>query len=124
MKKILGSFAVLVAVVAGFAISHGAPVLPPSLLTFGANGTVTPTVGHCLNILAMGSAGVTSTDAGTPCFLPGTTIAALPTCNSAAQGLRSYVTNGQATPTYLGAVSTTGTVVAPVFCNGTGWVYY
>jgi hypothetical protein len=55
---------------------------------------------------------------------PGYTIATLPTCNSAAQGQKSFVTNGQTSPTYLGTVSTTGSVVAPVFCNGTAWVYY
>lgn len=54
----------------------------------------------------------------------GYTIGTLPTCNAAHQGATAYVTNGQTTPTYLGAVSTTGAVIAPVFCNGTGWLYH
>jgi hypothetical protein len=50
-------------------------------------------------------------------------IASLPTCNSAIQGARAHVTNGQTSPSFLGAVSTLGSVVAPVFCNGSAWVY-
>jgi hypothetical protein len=50
-------------------------------------------------------------------------ILSLPACNSALQGARAHVTNGQSSPSFLGAVSTTGSVVAPVFCNGSGWVY-
>jgi hypothetical protein len=53
----------------------------------------------------------------------GYAIASLPTCNTAAKGSHAYVTNGQTTPTFLGTVSTTGAVVAPVFCNGTAWIY-
>jgi hypothetical protein len=52
------------------------------------------------------------------------TIGSLPTCNSGLTGATAYVTNAQTTPTYLGAVSTTGAVTAPVFCNGSGWVYH
>lgn len=51
-------------------------------------------------------------------------ISGLPSCTSALQGLTAYVTNAQTSPTYLGSVSTTGAVVAPVFCNGSGWVYH
>jgi hypothetical protein len=54
----------------------------------------------------------------------GYTIAGLPTCNTAAQGMNTYVTNGVTSPTYLGTVSTTGSTTAPVTCNGTAWVYY
>lgn len=50
----------------------------------------------------------------------GYTIATLP---SGVLGMRAYVTNGQTTPTFLGTVSTTGAVTAPVFYNGTAWVY-
>lgn len=49
------------------------------------------------------------------------TIATLPA--APLTGTSAYVTNGQTSPTFLGAVSTTGTTVAPVFYNGTGWVY-
>jgi hypothetical protein len=51
-------------------------------------------------------------------------IAGLPTCNSTSKGAHSYVTNGVTSPTFLATVSTTGAVVAPVFCNGTNWIYY
>ena len=50
----------------------------------------------------------------------GYTIATLP---AGVVGMRAYVTNGQASPTYLLAVTATGTVTAPVFYNGTAWVY-
>lgn len=123
MKKILGLLLVAFAVVAGYSVSHGGPVLAPSLMTFGANGSVTLAPGDCLNILALGPNGTTATDSGAPCNLPPSTIAALPTCNAATQGLRGTVTNGQTTPTFLGTVSTTGAVVAPVVCNGTAWIY-
>lgn len=123
MKKTLVLLAVAIfAAVAGYSIKAG-PVLVPSLLNFGANGSVTPTVGDCLEILSFGPAGTTATDAGVQCDQPPSTIAALPTCNAAAQGLRGTVTNGQTTPTFLLAVTTTGAVVAPVFCNGTAWLY-
>ncbi len=48
----------------------------------------------------------------------------LPSCATAQRGMFAYVTNGQASPPYLGAATTTGTVVAPVFCNGVNWVYH
>lgn len=60
----------------------------------------------------------------TPLGFASYAIAALPTCTSSLVGTVAYVTNGQASPPYLGAVSTTGAVVAPVFCNGSGWVYH
>lgn len=50
-------------------------------------------------------------------------ISGLPTCNASTQGVHVYVTNGVTSPTFLGTVSATGTTVAPVFCNGTAWVY-
>ena len=52
------------------------------------------------------------------------TIANLPTCGSIAPaGSMAYVTNGVASPTFMGSVSTTGSATDPVFCNGSGWVY-
>ena len=59
-----------------------------------------------------------------PVEVPGYTIASLPGCIAGLQGANAYVTNGQATPPYLGTVSATGAVIAPVFCNGSGWVYH
>ena len=46
------------------------------------------------------------------------TISSLPTCNSTYKGSRATVTNGAASPSFLGTVSTTGSTIAPVFCNG------
>ena len=48
----------------------------------------------------------------------------LPACTAANKGANVWVSNGQTSPPYLGAVSTTGAVVAPLFCNGSGWVYH
>ena len=44
-------------------------------------------------------------------------------CNSGRAGMFSVVNNG-ASPTYGGAVGTTGAITAPVFCNGSGWTYH
>jgi hypothetical protein len=68
------------------------------------------------------------TIAGTTTFgniivMAGYAIASLPSCAAGTKGARAYVTNGQTTPTFLGTVSTTGAVNAPVFCNGAAWVY-
>ncbi len=49
------------------------------------------------------------------------TVATLPTCNSTTEGLRETVTDATA-PTWLGALTGGGTVVAPAFCNGSAWV--
>jgi hypothetical protein len=53
--------------------------------------------------------------------LAGSTVASLPTCNSASKGSMRYVTDAAAAPTYNAAVSGGGSVVIPVFCNGTQW---
>jgi hypothetical protein len=49
------------------------------------------------------------------------TVATLPTCNAAARGSYSFVTDGNA-PTYLSTITGGGAVVTPVFCSGTAWV--
>jgi hypothetical protein len=51
----------------------------------------------------------------------GTTVSALPTCNTALKGGRTFVTDATS-PTFLGTLTGSGAVVAPVFCNGTAWV--
>ncbi len=53
----------------------------------------------------------------------GFTISTLPTCNSTYKGAHAYVTNGVANPTFLSAVSSSGSTFAPVWCNGSAWVY-
>jgi hypothetical protein len=52
--------------------------------------------------------------------LKGYTVATLPT---ATQGDTAYVTDA-VNPTYLGTLTGGGTVVTPVFYNGTAWVAY
>ena len=51
----------------------------------------------------------------------GYAISGLP--GSCTAGMRAHVTNGVASPTFGGAVSTTGSTVDPVFCIGSSWVY-
>ena len=51
------------------------------------------------------------------------TIATLPACNNGMQGLRVKISNGVASPTYNGAISTTGASYDLGECNGSGWVY-
>jgi hypothetical protein len=55
----------------------------------------------------------------------GYTIAGLPTCNGSTNvGAFASVTNGVSSPTYHGAVSTTGSSEDRVYCAGSaGWVY-
>ena len=52
----------------------------------------------------------------------GFTIPGLPVCSGTTIGMRAYVTNG-ASPAFMGVVGAAGAVVAPVFCNGTSWLY-
>ena len=54
---------------------------------------------------------------------PPLTIATLPTCAAASAGVTEAISNGIASPAYNATVSTTGTTVNSVFCNGTNWVY-
>ena len=46
---------------------------------------------------------------------------ALPTCNTAYKGAQLTVSDATS-PTYLGTYTSGGTVVAPVFCNGSNWL--
>lgn len=50
------------------------------------------------------------------------TVAALPTCNSAAEGARYGVTDHAAAPVYAAIVAAGGTVHIGVYCNGTNWI--
>jgi hypothetical protein len=73
---------------------------------------------------ATGTHGAIGTNNGYLIF----TISGLPVCSSANAGQSFSVNNGVSTPTYFGAVSTTGAAIDPVYCNynGTsyGWVYH
>lgn len=66
--------------------------------------------------MRISDAGITSFEF--PIKLKGYTVATLP---AGAQGQRAYVTDATA-PTFLGALTGGGTVVTPVFHNGTAWV--
>jgi hypothetical protein len=91
------------------------PVYPISVALGGTGGTSSTGTGAL--VLASSPTLVTPLTTG---FL----IASLPACNSGLEGAFTYVTNGVTSPSYLGTVSTTGSTVAPVFCNGTAWVYH
>jgi hypothetical protein len=49
------------------------------------------------------------------------TVATLPACGASLKGAMAYVTDASS-PSFLGALSGGGSVVAPAFCNGTNWV--
>lgn len=52
------------------------------------------------------------------------TIGTLPSCTAGTEGDLVFVTNGVASPSYNATVSTTGSTVVPVFCNGANWTYH
>lgn len=54
---------------------------------------------------------------------PTYTIATLPSGAKAKLGMRAIVSNGAASPVFLGALGTPATTKAPVWYNGTAWVY-
>lgn len=130
---------------AGAACGSGSSAF--SSITTGSNTTATMTVGTGGTLTVSGSGVVNANQvngaapstssavaatnssgqiiaATTQAIMSGYIISGLPTCNGGAEGLIEYVTNGQTSPTFLGTVSTTGAVVAPVFCNGTNWLYF
>lgn len=106
-------------------------------MTVGTGGTLTVSGSGIVNANELNGATVAAsatvastnssgqiTAASTTALMSGFVISGLPTCNSGAAGLIEYVTNGVTSPTFLATVSTTGAVVAPVFCNGTNWIYF
>lgn len=113
----------------------------PSTLVLYANGTcgtvlstmpaftgpVTTSAGSTatlLNLSTGGISGVLSVSLGGTGASGGpVAIASLPACNSGTQGQRQFVTNGATSPAFMGTVSATGSTFAPVFCNGTAWLY-
>lgn len=72
-----------------------------------------------LNLAAKGSGIITSS--GPVALSPGYTVATLPSASAALKGAKAYVTDATS-PTFLGTLTGGGTVVCPVFCNGTAWV--
>lgn len=62
---------------------------------------------------------------GIPMFqLYTTSPATIPTCSSVLYGALEFAGDGTATPSLLAAYSGGGSTNAPIFCNGSGWVYY
>lgn len=85
----------------------------------GGNVTViTPSSGIAVTV--NGVSGQLAVVATQPVGLPNFTVSTLPTCNSTLKGGLAYVTDAT-TPTYNGTLTGSGTVVVPVFCNGTAW---
>jgi hypothetical protein len=58
-----------------------------------------------------------------PIVMPIYTIATLPVPSVALTGARACVSDGAASPVFLGALGTSASTFAPVFCNGSAWVY-
>lgn len=86
------------------------------IATRPTNTNVAPT--ERFRITAAGDATFTN-----PVKTGGYTVATLPAASSALQGARAFVTDSAASPAFLATVAGGGTTVAPVFCNGTAWVY-
>ena len=81
---------------------------------YGGRVLVNTTTDDGVNALQVNGSAVVSTTLKTG----GYTVATLPTGSS---GMRTYVTDATA-PTFLGALTGGGSVVSPVFYNGTAWV--
>ncbi len=68
--------------------------------------------------------GYTNADAWTfaaPIITPSFPYTRLPSCTSAIKGARLMITDGAATPTFTGMVAGGGTLMTPVYCDGTSW---
>lgn len=90
-------------------------------------GTINPSGNWSISAPASGTAlsvdgvsGQLALSAAQPVGLPSFTVSTLPACNSTLKGGMAYVTDAT-TPTYNGALTGGGSVVVPVFCNGSGW---
>lgn len=60
-------------------------------------------------------------NAGGPLRLKSYIVSALPTCNAAMKGGMAMVTDAAAIPVYNATLASGGSVIIPVFCNGTNW---
>lgn len=74
-----------------------------------------------LTVALMGHASAQFATATQNLRVPMVTVAGLPTCNAASQGLIYGVTDAL-TPVALSAPTGGGAVVVQVFCNGTAWI--
>lgn len=99
-------------------------------LIFLTTPTASGTVAQAMEVFASGGIGVgTAADPGIGSLAAAnvvkhgiSTVAALPTCNSAAEGARYGVTDHAAAPVYAAIVAGGGTVHIGVYCNGTNWI--
>lgn len=87
----------------------------PTVAAVGA-GT-TPATAAPLNLMGLGGNPVS---VKTPLQLPVYTVASLPTCNAALANSEAAVSDASA-PSYNGALTGSGGVHVPVFCNGSTW---
>jgi hypothetical protein len=96
-----------------------------ALASTGVVGDMTVRVESGSILFSIGSTEKARIDSsGTAILSPGFTVATLPAASAALKGARAYITDGStATPTFLGALTGGGSNLAPVFCNGTAWVY-
>ncbi len=95
-----------------------------SYLTVGSDNTGNPTLAAASSAsnsnVKLVAKGTGTINIASPLQLPSTTVALLPTCNSAISGSLYSVTDASA-PAYNGALTGGGSVRVPVFCNGTAW---
>lgn len=115
----------------------GGPLFLGGTTTMSGSATFTGTLINATTVSASTVNGHTMTASQmtvqTSLFLPSSTIASLPVCNSSNQGMFMYVTNAPSPMTYNTSVNTLITSVfsAPVFCgvaptsaNAFAWTYH
>ena len=57
---------------------------------------------------------------GVPILTP-VALASLPTCAAGTKGMLRAISDGAATPIYEATATNGGTVIIPVYCDGTNW---
>ena len=94
-------------------------------LTFQAAASNNANSGDQILFLQWRPAGPVAADTGGVVYPLGKAVAigSLPVCGAAVVGYAT-VTDGIASPTYMQAVSATGSSKRPVFCDGTSWTYH
>lgn len=63
------------------------------------------------------------TISGTAVFGTGYTFATLPAAAGGIRGMRTFISDGPASPTFGGAAAGGGSKLVPVYCDGTGWFF-
>lgn len=80
----------------------------------GSSGVIIATGCGTPTTALLSSAGMLGTN--------GYTVSTLPAANSNLKGARAYVTDQSGAPTFMGTLTGSGSVICPVFCNGTTWL--